>query len=350
MAAPGRGSMVHRKRVGIVDVARILGLSTYTVSRALNGHADVNAGTRERVLAAAQQLGYTANALGQKLRRDRTDAIGLLLTPSLGNFIDSYFVPVLAGVDTVLSRAGYAILVAGATPDLQEMDVLRRLVEGRRTDAVILTRVRIGDPRAAYLRRLGFPFAMLGRDSDAPLSPYVDVDHRTTARMATHWLIERGHRRIALINTPRSVHASAQLLAGWIDAHNDVGLPIEPAFIQESNYTSEGGSGVADALLELRPRPTAILCGTDTMALGTADAARARGLAVGVDLSIIGCDDIPQAAFTTPALTTFRTSLPIFGETLAQQVLALLRGELPESKLIVPEWVERDSAGPVPGN
>jgi LacI family transcriptional regulator len=340
--------MAERKRVGIVDVARSLGLSTYTVSRALNGHSDVSAATRERVVAAAQELGYTPNELGRTLRRGRSDTIGFLLTPSPDAFVDSYFLPVLTGIDAVLSPAGFALLLAGAAPDGHEIEVLRRLVEGRRVDAVILSRVRVDDPRTDYLRRQGFPFAMLGRDGDRPETPFVDADHRASGRMATEWLIAHGHRHIALVNTPEHVNSSRQRLAGWREALAAAGLSAEAACI--GDYTAEGGRRLTGALLELSPRPTAILCGNDDTAFGAAEAVRARALEVGRDISIIGCDDIAIAALANPPLTTFRTSLRPFGELLAEQVLALLRGEAPPSHLVVPELIERGSAGPAPAS
>jgi LacI family transcriptional regulator len=340
--------MAERKRVGIVELARSLGLSTYTVSRALNGHGDVAAATRDRVVVAAQAIGYTPNALGRTLRRGRSDAVGFLLTPSPAGLVDSYFLPLLTGLDAVLSPAGYALLVAGAAPDEQEIETLHRLVEGRRVDAVILTRVRVDDPRAAYLRRQGFPFTMLGRDGDRPETPFVDADHRTSGRIATAWLTARGHRRIALINTPAQVNGSRQRLLGWQEVLAESGLAADPAWHRCGDYTAESGCRETRALLALSPRPTAILCGNDEMAFGAAGAVRAAGLSVGSDISIIGCDDIPIAVLANPPLTTFRTSLRPFGEILARQVLALLRGEMPPSQLGVPELVERGSAGPAP--
>jgi LacI family transcriptional regulator len=342
--------MADGKRLGIVELARLLELSTYTVSRALNGHSDVADETRKRVLARAREVGYTPNALARTLRRGRADAVGFLLTPSPAGLVDSYFLPLLTGLDAVLAPMGYAMLVAGAAPDEQEIDTLRRLVEGRRVDAMILTRVRVDDPRAAYLRRLGFPFVMLGRDCDRPETPYVDADHRSSGRIATAWLTSRGHRRIAVINTPAQVNGSCQRLLGWQEGMAEAGLAADPAWHRCGDYTAESGCQEARALLALAPRPTAILCGNDEMAFGAAGAVRAAGLSVGSDVSIIGCDDIPVAVLANPALTTFRTSLRPFGETLAHQVLALLRGETPLSQLGVPELVERGSAGPAPAD
>jgi LacI family transcriptional regulator len=340
--------MADRKRVGIVELARSLGLSTYTVSRALNGHSDVADETRKRVLAAAREIGYTPNALGRTLRRGRADAVGFLLTPSPEGLVGSYFLPLLTGIDAVLAPAGYAVLMAGAAPDCHEIDALRHLVEGRRIDAAILTRVRVDDPRAAYLRQQGFPFVMLGRDGDRPETPFVDADHRASGGAATGWLLARGHRRIALINTPAQVNGSRQRRLGWQEAMADAGLAADPAWHRCGDYTAETGRQQAEALLALSPRPTAILCGNDETAFGAAEAVRAAGLSVGTDVSIIGCDDIPIAALCNPPLTTFRTSLRPFGEAVAQQVLALLRGETPPSHLIVPQLIERGSAGPAP--
>lgn len=340
--------MADGKRVGIVELARLLELSTYTVSRALNGHSDVADETRKRVLATAREVGYTPNALARTLRRGRADAVAFLLTPSPAGLVDSYFLPLLTGLDAVLAPAGYALLVAGAAPDEQEIETLRRLVEGRRVDAVILTRVRVDDPRAAYLRRQDFPFAMLGRDGDRPETPFVDADHRASGRTATAWLAARGHRRIALINTPAQVNGSRQRLLGWQEGMAEAGLPVDPAWHRCGDYTAESGCAATRALLALSPRPTAILCGNDEMAFGAAGAVRNAGLTVGHDVSIIGCDDIPIAVMATPPLTTFRTSLRPFGEILARQVLALLNGETPPSQLGVPELIERGSSGPAP--
>ena len=175
-----------------MEVAQALGLSTYTVSRALNGHTDVSQATRERVVDAARKMNYSASAMGATLRKGRTDTLCLMLTPSPGTLIDSYFLPVITGLDRILNPAGYSILIAGAASDAQESNLLRRMVEGRRADVVVLTRVRRDDSRARELRKLNFPFAMLGRDADDPASPFVDVDHYAMDVTATRWLIDRG--------------------------------------------------------------------------------------------------------------------------------------------------------------
>lgn len=339
--------MARAKRIGIVDLAAHLGLSSYTVSRALNGHSDVGAVTRERVLAAAQELGYTPNWLGQKMRSKQTDLVVFMLTASPNNFIDNYFLPVLTGVDAVLTPEGYSVIVTRASPGKQEQDMLRRFVEGGGCDALVLTRMRASDPRVPYLQEQAFPFVTLGRDCDAPDNVFVDVDHRSGSKEATKWLIANGHRRIAIINTPLPVHSSQQRLEGWKEALVEAGIQVEVGWESEGDYSAESGLRITRQLLGSENPPTAIICGTDDMAFGAFGAVRELGLIVGKDVSIIGCDDIPMASLLDPPLTTFRTSLKAFGETLAHQVLALLRGQQPESLLIKPEFVLRGSAGPV---
>jgi|tagenome__1003787_1003787.scaffolds.fasta_scaffold20900267_2 LacI family transcriptional regulator len=335
------------RRVGIVQLAQALGLSTYAVSRALNGHRDVSDETRRRVEEMAVTLGYVPDARGRTLRTKRSDMVGFILTPSRTQFVDPYFLPVLTGAEAVLRQAGLDMIVASDPVGDGEMELFRKLTDGGRVDAIIISRIRIGDPRPAWLRERGVPFAMLGRDQDEPASPFIDADHFASGREATNWLLARGHRRIALINTPRPIHGSGQRLNGYREALDAAGLPPDPDLLAEGDYTAEAGSAVMAGLLALRDPPTAVLCGNDEMAFGAAKSVSEAGLAVGRDVSLIGCDDIPLAAQMSPPLTTLRTSGREVGERLGALVLSQLRGETPESWLFTPELVVRESAGPL---
>jgi len=332
--------------IGLRGLAAALGLSTYTVSRALSGHADVAEATRRRVREKAEEMGYTPHLGGRMLRSGRSDTVGFVLTRSGGGFLDPYFLPVLNGLETTLAAAGLDLLVTGAPAGKGELEVFRRLVDGRRADALVFSRVRPADERVAYLTRRAIPFTTLGRAGPSPAHPFVDVDHRRGGEAATGWLLDQGHRRVGLINTPGAVHASLQRRAGWEDAHRARELVPDAVLLAEGDYTAASGQAAMRGLLGGDGAPTAVICGNDEMAYGAMEALRAAGCAIGHDVSVIGCDDLPMAALTVPTLTTFRTSVRQFGEMLGQQVIDLLAGREPVSELLSPELVMRGSAGP----
>jgi len=327
-----------------------LGLSPTTVSRALSGYADVAAATREKVARAAKRLGYVPNAAAAGFRTGRSRAVGVVLPAQPGHFDDPFFLQVLTAIGRRLAESDFDLLVAAAQPGENEIKVYRRLVEARRVDGMIVARARLEDERVAFLQDRDFPFIVHGRTRTKRPYAWLDIDGHAAFRDATLRLAAMGHRRIALINAPDRYTFAHHRQAGWRAAHKALALPT--AEFRAAEATEENGHRLAAEILRLRVPPTAILCGTDRLAVGALRAIAQAGLAAGRDVSVIGYDDLPVASYTQPALTTVAQPWTQAGEKLVDMLLALFAGAKPEAlcELWQGKLVVRGSDGPAPSH
>jgi LacI family transcriptional regulator len=332
------------------ELAQRLGLSMTTVSRALNGYSDVSAATRQRVVAAAQRYGYTPNAIARKLSSGRAGAAGVVLPMPAGHFADPFFLELLVGIGETLRRSKLDLIVTAAPAGEEEIEAYRHLVEGRRVDGLIVGRIRSQDERLAYLKARRFPFVCHGRAAGRADYAYLDVDGRSGFIKATERLLELGHRRIGLINAREEYNFARLRREGYLAALEAAGLAPDPALILSVEMCELEGEAAARALLALPDAPTALLCGNDLLAMGAIKGVKASDSLVGRDVSVIGYDDLPFAAYTEPPLTTLRQPIRESGARLAEMLLARLAGT-PGSQLQEiwqPELILRGSDGPPP--
>lgn len=274
---------------GIDDVARVAGVSTATVSRALRGLPNVSAQTRLRVEAAARELGYVASPSAASLASGRTRTIGLL-TPWVSRW---FFANVIEGAERALRRVGYDVL-------LYTFDVTRAQPRGRvdpsvlhrRVDGVLVVGLPLGDAEVGSLQSLGVPLAFVGSGREDHLT--VRMDDYDAGVRATEHLISLGHRRIGHVTGPpdleRSWSPPLARRSGWQDALRGVGVVVDPAWEVHGNFGVEGGRASTHALLDAYPGLTAIFAFSDEVAMGVLLAARDRELDVPRELSVIGID------------------------------------------------------------
>jgi LacI family transcriptional regulator len=333
------------------DIAEHLGLSITTVSRALAGYKDVAEATRQRVLLAAEKMGYVPDVTAQRLRKGRTDTIGFVI-PTFGpRFSDPFFSELLAGIGNEAGRQHFDLLVSTQAPDTpDERAAYRRLVEGRLVDGLLIVRTRTQDSRIAYLARMGFPFVTFGR-SDLKIDfPYVDVDGARGMGLVAKHLMSAGHHRLGYISAPKGLVFCDHRQSGLERTLQLSGLWLEPECIAGGDLTEQGGFTAMNRLLSLGPPPSAVLACNDLMAIGAISAAQQRGLVVGRDIAITGFDDIPVAAHSHPPLTTVRQPVYQIGRRICDMLIRVIRGEelLERHVLLQPELVVRGSSG-VPG-
>lgn len=334
--------------MSLTRIAAALGLSVTTVSRALAGYGDVAAATRARVQAEAARIDYRPNQAARRLRRGRSESVGVVLPAGPGQFDDPFFLRMLAAVGPQLAAAGLDLLVTTARPGTDELRAYRHLVDSRKVDGILLARTRMHDERIAYLLDQGMPFVAHGRSSgEARPFAYVDVDGEAVCRAATERLIGFGHRRIGMINAAPSYMFAQHRQAGWRAALAAAGLPAGP--LAHSEPSEENGYRLAAAMLSAPEPPTAILCGTDRLAVGTLYALSAAGLRAGRDVSVIGYDDLPVASYTDPPLTTVAQPLERAARRMVEMLLQLLAGgDTRGLQEIVPaRLIERRSDGPI---
>ncbi|MCK6066329.1 MULTISPECIES: LacI family DNA-binding transcriptional regulator [Microbacterium] len=310
--------------VSIDEVARVAGVSTATVSRALSGRGHVSDATRTRVLDAADRLGYVVSASASSLASGRTRNIGVLVP-----FLDRWFFStVLAGISAALMRRGYDITLYSVTDDPGERrTVFETFLRRRRIDGVIAISIALGGEESQRLHDLGIPVIAIGGPN--PQLTTLTVDDVAVARLATQHLLSLGHTRIAHIGaTPEfdiDFHIPTQRRQGFEQALADAGIPALPALYEPADFTIEGGFRAAKQLLG-RPgeRPTAIFAASDEMAIGAVLAARELGYRVPEDLSVIGIDGHELGGFFR--LTTIDQFPTAQGEQAADAILAELEG------------------------
>ncbi|ESZ20330.1 MULTISPECIES: LacI family DNA-binding transcriptional regulator [Mesorhizobium] len=336
----------------IHDLARHLNISIGTVSRALNGRADVNADTRQRVLDAAAKLNYSPNQSGRSLRRGATHSIAFMLQPHPGDqqYGEPFFIPFLTGLQAKLAESGLDLIVVMGAPGDYQQERLRRVVETRRADAVVLAYTRREDERIDYLTRVGFPFATLGRSrSGGKTYPSLDLDFEKAGADAVDRLVARGHRRIAAIRPSLNLNFGYLFLAGYRKALRRHGIEVDPGLIAKGFINEAGGDAVTPQVMRSKDPPTAIIFNNDAMALGGCKALAEMGIKPGHDIAVIVIVDTPLCRYFSPALTGFRPRLEPMGRRLAEMLLASIPAFAgPEGARIIREvWplelIARDS-------
>ena len=313
------------------SLANRLGLSTTTVSRALDGYPDVAHGTRERVQALARELNYHPNAAARSLRKQKADAVAVTLPSGTSHIGLAGIINMLMDAGRTLAADGLDLLMLPTEGHDSELDVLRRLVEGRRADAVILVRTRRADPRVAFLSERGIPFVTHGRTDASIPHAFIDGDGAQGFRDATAMLIGLGHQRIAHIAAPQEFTFAFVRRAGWLAQMQAAGLG-STADEQICEPTEAGGRAGAIRLLTRNASPTALLCATDAMAIGALSAAKELGLVPGRDITIVGHDGLPSGAYTDPPLTTMQIDAADIGARLARLLVSRIDG-VPASQL-----------------
>ena len=334
MAEPAR-------RPGIRGVAAHVGMSVSTVSRALNGYPDVSRETRRKVENAAEELGYKASFAASSLRSQNTQTVTFMVSKPWTKFVDPFFLGLLDGVELALQAQGYALQVVMAREFEQEFEIIRSAVERNRCDGLLFGRTRPTDERIEWLQERAFPFVTVGR-TDKSDHDWVEVDHYKIGYQATERLIRLGHDRIAHLTTPLRYTYSNHALHGYRKALAAHGISGDPDLEAECYLSRKTGS---DALTDLVTRgvgATAVFCGNDMIAVSAMEAMRRLGIRPGVDMAVIGCDDIPVAAHVNPGLTTFRQDLDSLGMRLGRMMIARLQGDRgPHQELIEAELIPR---------
>ena len=330
----------------IRDVAKRLNLSITTVSRALDGYADVAEETRKRVIETAAEMGYIPSLAARQLRRQRTDTIGYIMPTSRPRFSDPFFSEFIAGLGDEAVAHNFDLLVSVASPNQEdERKTYQRWVQGRRVDGLILSRMRSQDWRVQYLHETKFPFTAFGRTQTAGDFPHVGVDGEAGMRRLVDHLVEQGHRRIAYICAPPDLTLQADRFKGYLSGLRAAGLQYAGELVIEGDLTRKGGFTGANHLLALPNPPTAIIGVNDLTAIGVLHAANEKNIRVGPELAVAGFDGIEDTEHTHPMLTTIRQPVYDVGRRITAMLIQLITGEQIEDKYLViqPELIIRAS-------
>jgi len=325
----------------IRDVARELGISVATVSRALSRPELLRRETRDRVMAVVERLGYRPNLLARGLRRGETRAL-LLVVPTLSPF----FLEIYAGAEDVAREADFALLLASSNGDPEREEACFDQVSSGRADGIVLLTGVVPSAYASGKRPLPPLVAVLERLPHHRV-PVIRTDHRAGASAALRHLIGLGHRRIAHIAGSRKATSTAHRIAGYRSALESAELPVLPELIYPGDFTMQSGAAGMAQLLKLREPPTAVLCGNDEMAFGAISELRRSGFSVPEDLSVVGFDDQNMAAFYNPPLTTVHIPRRELGRRAALELMELLEGRSVAHEVVLPtRLIVRDSTAP----
>ncbi|KFG00922.1 LacI family transcriptional regulator [Streptomyces scabiei] len=288
-------------RVTLESVARHASVSMQTVSNVINAPHRVRPETLARVQAAIEELNYRPNQASRTLRTRRSRLIGARIEPPRDGVNGAVLAHFLQSLTARTQKAGYRIVVFTATDDDHECSLYEQLLDDHDLDAFVLHATHAGDRRTAWLTERRVPFVTFGRPwGAAPDAPephgWVDVDGAQGTLAATRHLIEAGHRRIAFLGWPEGFEVGDDRRGGWSSLLAVSGIDVPAGYDRGVPDGLDTGREAAAAMLDLPTPPTAIVCASDSLALGAWTEITARGLRPGADVAVVGFDDSPTAA------------------------------------------------------
>lgn len=350
--------MAHRgQRATIVEVAKAAGVSTTTVSVVLNerrSNVRISEATRAAVKQAAERLGYIPNQAAQSLRRRRVT----MLTLIVGTLANPFFVDVAGGVRASAVARGYEVNVVDAELPAAELQVLEQLRNGSSAGLIVASgRHAMRAQAIAALQELvrrGLPAVILADQSPDPAIPAIRIDDAAGAYEATAHLLALGHRRVAHLTARRSTLAEdehsveSDRFHGYLRALAAAGVAFEPGWVAQGEATLAGGHAlIRELLARPGPRPTALFCVNDLMAIGALRALAEAGIRVPADMAVVGFDGVELGRFVTPALTTVNQPREMMGRLACEMLFGMLDGHAPApgERVLPAELLVRESCG-----
>ena len=275
-------------------------VSVTTVSHVINETRPVSDELRQRVLAAMDELGYQPNLLARSLRQGKTHTIGMIIPDNANPF----FAEMARGVEDASFEQGYSVILCNSDGNLDKELLYANVLAEKRVDGIIFVAAGLSIERILDLQARRMPLVVVDRDLPEAAVDSVLTDNAQGGWLATHHLVELGHRRIGCITGPSDITPSAERITGYRQALDESGIPVDKALIVRGDFQYDSGYQAASQLLQMDDPPTAIFACNDLMAIGVMSAALKLGLHIPADLSVIGFDDVRLASFANPPLTT----------------------------------------------
>lgn len=312
----------------ISEVAEQASVSPATVSRVLNGDPRVGKAYRQRVLRAVAELDYRPNALARNLRRQRSGAIGVVVS----DIENPHFGEMVRALEDHAFDAGYRVLVCNTDETADKQRAYLETMIDERVVGVIMSPSDPGGPEIGRLLDLGIPVVAVDREVADPRADAVLGDNVRATRSAVGLLLDRGHRHIAFVAGRADVETGAERLLGYEIAVREAGVPVR---VRHGEFRLEGGEAAVEALLDDAPAPSALVAANNLMTLGALRAIRARGLRVPDDVALIGIDDPDWASVVEPALTTFAQPVRRMAADAMELLLERVSGARQQPRRIV---------------
>jgi len=326
--------------VTIKDVAELAQVSQATVSRTVNGIASVKKSNRDKVYAAIEKLGYKPNSFAQALASNKSNSIGMLV----GSLSSPFYGPLMHyAEETIRQHNMYLIATSGLESEEKEIHSIQFL-QSRKIDGLIIHADRLSDDQLLQIAKETPNIVILNRYIPELASQCICIDNELGGYIATQYLIDQGHKKIACITGQVSKIDSIERLQGYRSALTENGLEFNRNYIIEGRFDHEGNHEKVERLLDRNLGITAIFCQNDNIALAVYDVCSKRNLTIGQDLSIIGFDNAGYSQYLRPRLSTVNFPIKEMGIAAAKSILAQInKKQYPISNKLAPTLVIRDS-------
>jgi len=336
----------RRHQTTIIDIARSIGVSNSTVSRALHGHADISPETRQLILDKAAQLDYQPNQLAYNLVKSKTNTIGMIVP----EFHNPFFPNVIIGAHETLTKAGYNLTIMQSNESYSVEVSNTKTMLANRVDGLLisLTQETNNFDHLKVFEKRGIPLILFNRVCDDVQAAKVVVNDFEASFSAVEHLILNGYERIAHLGGPLNLSVSRERLRGYRAAMDKYGKAIEENMIIQGMLTQQKARIYGKYLLEMENRPDAIFAVNDSSAIEIMLMAMEKGIKIPEELGVVGFSDNPESAYIGPGLTTVRQPTMEMGTSMASGILQLIDGEddfhLPDEMILRTELVIRGSS------
>jgi LacI family transcriptional regulator len=336
---------ISMRSVSITKIANQLGISPSTVSRALNDKYGVNPATKEKVLEAAQQLGYVPNEMARELVSGKSQLVGIVLA-EIGPEQRPPLFELVPDMNQTLEGLGYETIIRFFAPDTYATGDLDRLCRRRHIEGVLVlpgfgAKHQISRDAASSET----PCVVLGEDVLGTHCSSMGTDEIAGLQFAVAHLAAFGHRNIGFVNGPEGVTICRQRLEGYTKGLRDAGLPVKSEYIIHSDFSAPGGANAALALKSRAPEITAMCFANDMMALGAVSQFQMHQVSIPEDLSIVGYDNIYPIAYINPPLTSIAHNRGV-GTRCAELLYEMMQGAAGRQEFLAPKLIARDSVAP----
>ncbi|HWA34986.1 MAG TPA: LacI family DNA-binding transcriptional regulator, partial [Cyclobacteriaceae bacterium] len=334
---------MRKAAVTIKDIAKALGLSKSTVSRALSDHSSVNKETRKKILDLAQKLHYEPNPLALNFKQKRTKTIGVIIPETVNKF----FARAIGGIQHVAHQAGYNVITCESDESYEsEKSNLQSLVNSR-VDGMLISVASETDRTDHFdmLVQKGIPVVFFDRIREELNTSQVVTDNYEIAFAATEHLISQGCKKIAILAGPSNLYNSRNRLRGYVDALKKHGLPVRDHYVFHSQFRAGNFEEHARAILDLRERPDAVFAINDYAALELIHFFKKHGLRIPEDIAVMGFNNEVFSKFVEPALSTVDLNAHDLGAAATEILLEQINdpGKEPQKKIIKSKLIVRAS-------
>ncbi|MGE7763629.1 LacI family DNA-binding transcriptional regulator [Peribacillus sp. NPDC097895] len=330
-------------RVTLQQVAKHAGVSTSTASLIVRNNPRISEATRKKVLKSMHELGYVYDRIAANLRSQSSDTVGIIITDISNTFFSEF----LIGVHDALDEVGYTVLLGTTFDSVAKQDHLLSTMLEHRVGGLILCPVsESSQDTIERLNEIDTPMVLAVRELPEVNSDYVGIDYPEGARIAVNHLIEKGHKRIALLGGIKESSTWIERMEGYSEALSRAGLEVDESLVIDSAPTREGGLEAVLKVLEIPNPPTAIFCFSDLIAFGVMQGLRMKGINPGIDIDIVGFDNVPVAEIYHPPLTTISSFPRRIGKEAANLLYQQMEKIEREQQRIIlnPELIIRESS------